>query len=160
MSSPGARQRRRRQQYQTPRSRRELATAVGAAAAIVLGTVLMIWLLRPGGLADRQPRSSWLVGIVVMASVLAAYTILRPGSKVKISRNVALGGSFGVIAVGAVLGGIFWPGGVVRHTPTIATIPTGTTATPTVPTLAPIPTTTAPATTTSAAPSTSSSTSP
>jgi hypothetical protein len=172
MSSPGARQRRRRQQYQTPRDRRELVTAIGAGVAIVLATVLMIWLLRPGGLADRQPRSSWLVGIVVMASVLAVYTILRPASKVKISRNVALGGSFGVIVVGAVLGGVFWPGGVVRHTPTIATIPSGTTAALTVPTLAPIPTTTvpgspssttattAPTSTSSAAPSSSSTTSP
>ena len=130
MSSPGARQRRRRQQYQTLGRVAELVTAVGAAVAIVAGTALMIWLLRPGGLADRQPRSSWLVGIVLIASAVLTFEILRPKSPVKkLSRQVALGG-FGIIVVGAVLAGVFWPGGIVRHTPTAQSFPTVPTANP------------------------------
>ena len=143
MSSPGARQRRRRQQYQTPRTRAELATAVGAAAAIVAGTGLMIWLLRPGGLADRQPRSSWLVGIVLIASAVLCFEILRPKSPVKMSRQVAFGGGFGIIVVGAVLAGVLWPGGIVRHTPSFASFPTVPTANPLTSTSAPLPSSTA-----------------
>ena len=124
MSSPGARQRRRRQQYQTPRTRRELGTAIAAGAIIVVGTALMIWLLRPGGLADRQPRSSWLVGLTVIAVAAACFVVLRRDSKVKeANRRVALAGSFAAIALVAVLAGVFWPKGIVRHTPTIPTLP-------------------------------------
>jgi multisubunit Na+/H+ antiporter MnhB subunit len=124
MSSPGARQRRRRQQYQTPRTRRELATAIAAGASIVAATALMIWLLRPGGLADRQPRSSWLVGLTLIAVAIACYVVLRRDSKVKeANRRVALAGSIAVIALVAVLAGIFWPKGIIRHTPKLATVP-------------------------------------
>jgi hypothetical protein len=125
MSSPGARQRRRRQQYQTPRTRREVTTAVVVGVSIVAVTALMIWLLRPGGLADRQPRSSWLVGLTLIAVVGACYAVLRRDSKVKEeSRRVALGGALAAIAVVAVLVGVFWPKGIIRHTPKLATIPT------------------------------------
>lgn len=125
MSSPGARQRRRRQQYQTPRTRQEIAAAIVASVSIVAGTALMIWLLRPGGLADRQPRSSWLVGLTLVAMVVACFVVLRRHSKVKEEhRRAALGGAIAVIAVVAVLAGIFWPKGIIRHTPKLATIPT------------------------------------
>jgi hypothetical protein len=131
MTSPGARQRRRRQQYQTPRTRAELAAAVGAAVAIVAGTALMIWLLRPGGLADRQPRSSWLVGIVLIASAVLLFQVLRPKTPVKkLSRQVSLGGGFGIIAVLAVVAGFAWPHGLIRHTPVASQFPTVPTANP------------------------------
>jgi hypothetical protein len=150
MSSPGARQRRRRQQYQSPRTRSEIVTAVGVSVGIVLGTTLMIWLLRPGGLTDRQPRSSWLVGIVLIASAILLFEVLRPKSPVKkLSRQVALGGGFGVIVVGAVLAGVFWPGGIVRHTPSFGSFPSVPTANPLTSTsaLVPPPSTAIPGTT-------------
>ena len=129
MTSPGARQRRRREQYQSPRSRAEVRTAIGVAVAIVAATGLMIWLLRPGGLADRQPRSSWLVGFVVIASVVLLYEVLRPKTPVKkLSRRVSLGGGFAIIAVLALLGVWKWPGGLIRHTPSLAAPPTVPTA--------------------------------
>jgi hypothetical protein len=122
MSSPGARQRRRRQQYQAPRTRAELAVAVGASVAIVGATALMIWLLRPGGLADRQPRSSWLVGGGIIAAIVAVY-VLRPSSRLKVDRKIALPASLGGILVVAVVLGIAWPGGLLRHTPPVVTPP-------------------------------------
>jgi hypothetical protein len=136
MSSPGARQRRRRQQYQTPRTRREVATAVAAAVGIVAATSLMIWLLRPGGLADRQPRSSWLVGLALLAALFAGYAILRPGTRVKVDRRIALSGSLAAIVVIAGAVGIRWPGGIVRHTPkaqSFTTTPTNPPVTVSVP---------------------------
>jgi hypothetical protein len=138
MSSPGARQRRRRKQYQTPRSRRELTIATVASVMIVVGTVLIIWLLRPGGLADRQPRSSWLVGLTIVAIASACYVILRPTSRLKMSRRVALSGSLGAIAVVAGAVGLAWPGGILRHTPSLR--PLG--SVPTTPITAPPVTTT------------------
>jgi hypothetical protein len=140
MTSPGARQRRRRQQYQTPRTRAELAAAVGAAVAIVAGTALMIWLLRPGGLADRQPRSSWLVGAVLIASAVLLFEVLRPKTPVKkLSRQVSLGGGLGIIAIVAVVAGVFWPHGLLRHTPSnqFPTVPTANPLTSTSATVAP-----------------------
>src|SRR5438552_18747675 len=102
MSSPAALHRRARQQYQAPRNRREVAIAVAAGGGIVGATALMIWLLRPGGLADRQPRSSWLVGVSLFAAVVAAYAIMRPTSRLKVNRRVAVPGSLAAIAVVAV----------------------------------------------------------
>jgi hypothetical protein len=153
MSSPGARQRRRRQQYQSPRTRAEVATAVGASVAIVAGTALMIWLLRPGGLADRQPRSSWLVGGALILCAIAAYA-LRPKSKLDVNRKVAVPGALGAILVLAVILGFAWPGGLVRHTPKLAPIDTSPAASISVPSSVPGATTSSPATT-APAPSTS-----
>jgi hypothetical protein len=117
MSSPGSRQRRRRQQYQAPRSRRELVVAIGAGVFIVAGTALAIWMLRPGGIADRQPRATWLVALAVGAALVAAYVILRPASRLKADKRVALAGSLGAILVVAIVAGFAWPDGLVRHTP-------------------------------------------
>lgn len=132
MSSPGARQRRRREQYQTPRTRRELSIAIGAAVFIVAATVLMIWILRPGGIADRQPRSSWLLGVAVFAAVTACYLILRPSSRLKIERRIALAGALGAIVLVTALAGIFWPHGLLRHTPKTQPLTTAPTPAPAV----------------------------
>jgi hypothetical protein len=167
MSSPGARQRRRRQQYQAPRARAEVLIAVAAGAGIVATTALMIWLLRPGGLADRQPRSSWLIGGALIAAIVVVY-VLRPGSQLEVNRRVALPASLGTLLLVALGLGLFWPGGLLRHTPTIPTVP-ATPTTPTNPVSVPStaggsttsaggPTTTAPSTTaTTAKPTTSTS---
>jgi hypothetical protein len=144
MSSPGARQRRRRQQYQSPRTRRELVAAVLAGVVIVGGTALLIWMLRPGGIADRQPKATGLVGLAVGAAALACYVILRPSSRIEVDKRIALASSFALIIAVAVIAGVVWPRGLLRHTPTIPF-----TTTPTVPTSSPgVTTTTAPAGTT------------
>jgi cytochrome bd-type quinol oxidase subunit 2 len=163
MSSPGARQRRRRDQYQAPHSRAELVTAVSVGVGIVVGTALMIWLLRPGGLADRQPRSSWLISVALLAALGAVWFVLSSAKKRDINTRLWLGGSLAGIVVVAVLAGFLWPSGLLRHTPPPiaipptsaprATIPRFATTVPgatTPPTSAPTATTKAPTATTTA----------
>jgi cytochrome bd-type quinol oxidase subunit 2 len=135
MSSPGARQRRRRDQYQAPRRQSEVVTAVAVAAGIVIGSALMIWLLRPGGMADRQPRSSWLVATALIAAIVAVSLVFRTAKQREINTPVWLAGSFAGILVVAIGAGIVWPHGLLRHTPPPITAP---------PTSAPSATTTSP----------------
>jgi hypothetical protein len=142
MSSPAARQRRRRSQYQAPRNRAELVTAVSVGAGIVLGTALMIWLLRPGGMADRQPRSSWLVAIALLAAITAVSFIVRNARDREINAPLWLAGALGGILVLAIVAGIAWPGGLLRHTPPPITAPPTQTTQPTATTKAASPTTT------------------
>jgi hypothetical protein len=156
MSSPGARQRRRRQQYQAPRARSEVLIAVGAGVGIVALTALMIWLLRPGGLADRQPRSSWLIGGAIFVALVIVYA-LRPGSQFEVNRRVALPASLGTLLLVALGLGLFWPGGLLRHTPKIppiATTPTTPLNTATVPSTGASGSTTSPKGATTTAPTT------
>jgi hypothetical protein len=160
MSSPGARQRRRRQQYQSPHSRADIVTAVSVAVGIVAVSALMIWLLRPGGLADRQPRSSWLIGLALGLALVAAYLVLRPTSRFKRDRRLNLGGALGIILIVALAAGFKWPGGLLRHPlkiPPVVTTPTNTTTVtlpPGAPTTAGSPTSTPTATTLPGTPTT------
>jgi hypothetical protein len=147
------------------RERAEILKAVGVVAGIVIVTVLLIWLLRPGpagipatgGLMNRQPRVSWLLGLAIGAGMLATWWILRRNPKAQARARVILPISLGVIVVAAVVGGVLWPGGLLRHDVAPAPAPPATT-TPTTkpatsPTTAATPTTTA-TPTTAASPST------
>jgi len=147
------------------RSRREVITAVGGAAAVVLGTALMVWLLRPGtpgaegtgGLASRQPRAAWLVGLTLIAFVLFLWWALRRERDWRGRGVIILIGGGVVLLLAAVLAGILWPGGLLRHTEATPSAPppaaseTSSTA-PTTPTTGATPTTATP--TTAASPTT------
>jgi hypothetical protein len=147
------------------RSRREVLTAVGGAAAVVLGTALMIWLLRPGspgvegtgGLASRQPRAAWLVALTLAVTLAFGWYVLRNQRRWqgKVIVILAVGG-FAILLLAA-LAGILWPGGLLRHTEPVpefdpdalppTTLPpelTSTTAPGTVTTATPTPTTLVP----------------
>jgi len=115
----------RRQQFIPSRPRSEVIIAVAVGVGIVAGTALIIWLIRPGtagvpgggGLVARQPRMTILLALAAGAIGLVVAFVRR-------SRHRPRFGSRGAIAVGAatvvvlaVVGGIFWPGGVVRHWP-------------------------------------------
>jgi hypothetical protein len=124
------------------RSRADIAKAVGVAAAIVIVTAILVWLLRPGppgipatgGLMNRQPRVSWLIGLAIGVAGLSTWWILRRSSpRTQARAKVVLPIALGVIVVVAVVGGILWPGGLLRHdvAPPAAPAPTTTTATPT-----------------------------
>ncbi len=65
------------QGYAPPRPREEIALAAGAAIAVVLWTVLEIWLLEPNGIARRQPRAYIFWHAVVAVFIGSAYYLQR-----------------------------------------------------------------------------------
>jgi hypothetical protein len=145
-----------RAQFVPARPRAEVVAAVAVAATIVFGTVLLIWLLRPGtpgvpgggGLLSRQPRMTILVVLTAAALATVSYRAVRHHRRsARLSERGALLVGSGVVLVLAVAGGIFWPGGVIRHWPKrpklADTPPTAT---------APVSATTAPKTSTTSAP--------
>src|SRR5690349_6034428 len=75
----------RRAPVQRGHSRREIVTAVLGASAVVFGTALLIWLMRPGntatpgsgGLIHRQPRVSWLIFFGIVVLIIAIVWITR-----------------------------------------------------------------------------------
>jgi hypothetical protein len=104
----------------TPRERR---IAVFGAVAVVATTVLAVWLLRPGGfhpaglsggLANRQPRATWLV-VLALAALVGAFAFFRtrrrPGGAFN-RRGLAAAGV--AILVAAVAAGFVWPAGLLR----------------------------------------------
>lgn len=98
-------------------SRRDIWLAIGAGTAVVLATLFAIWMLRPGGIADRQPRATWLVVLSVLAVGAYAWWLLGPRAGRREPLVGWLAGGVAVITVGAVLAGFLWPGGLLRHSP-------------------------------------------
>jgi hypothetical protein len=113
------------------RDRAEIVKSVGVAAAIVIVTALLVWLLRPGppgvpatgGLMNRQPRVSWLIGIALGAAGLATWWVLRKSPRAKARGKIVFPITFGVIVVATVIGGFLWPGGLLRHDVAPAPVP-------------------------------------
>lgn len=109
------------------RSRREIVTAVVVCAAIVGGTLLLIWLLRPsdpsvtgsGGLMTRQPRMSLLVfgALIIGIGVLWWINRRRHHWRGRITARSATAFAIVIMLVLAGLAGFFWPGGVIHHWP-------------------------------------------
>jgi hypothetical protein len=126
-----------RGQFIASKPRSEVFAAVAVGASIVVGALLLIWLIRPGpvgvpgkgGLLSRQPRMTLLV--VFTAAALggwAAYIIRRRQDPPLGRRNALALGAVVLVAL-AVIAGIFWPGGVIRHwpkTPKISQTPSST----------------------------------
>jgi hypothetical protein len=115
-----------RSQFVRARPRAEVIAAVVVAATIVVGTALLIWLLRPGkpgvpgggGILSRQPRMTILVVLTAAALATVVYRVLRGRRRsARLSERGALLLGCGVVVVMAVAGGIFWPDGVVKHWP-------------------------------------------
>jgi hypothetical protein len=134
------------------RTRAEVVTAVVTSVALAMGTGLAVWAMRPGGIADRQPRASWLVGTAVLAAALLLVRVTRRPPR-RASARVASAGGLAVVALGAVVAGVLWPGGLLRHSPRDPFAAATTTVGPTTSAVPGATTTSAPeATTTSAAP--------
>jgi hypothetical protein len=115
----------RRKQTARVRPRSEVVVAVLVGVGIVTATALLIWLIRPksadgtpgtGGLFTRQPRFILLlvIAVIVMTAVIA---YLQRGKRRP--KNMKPSASFSiatvVVVVLAVIAGIFWPGGLIRH---------------------------------------------
>jgi hypothetical protein len=119
------------------RSRADVVRAVAVGAGIVLATSILIWLLRPGpagipgtgGLMNRQPRSSWLVGTAIGVAALGIWWILRGSRRAKGHEKLLIPITVGVVLLVAVIAGILWPGGLLRHDVAPAPEPTTTTTT-------------------------------
>jgi hypothetical protein len=128
------------------RSRAEILKAVGVGVGIVAVTAVLVWLLRPGpagvpgtgGYMNRQPRSSWLVGMALGVGGIATWWILRrSSSRTRARAKVILPITLGVVLVATIVSGVFWPGGLLRHDvapapePPTTTTPSTTAATAT-----------------------------
>jgi hypothetical protein len=121
-----------RRQFVPSRPRSEVVTAVVVAAGIVVGTALLIWLIRPGkvgvpgggGLLSRQPRMTLLVLLTAAALGVVALWVRRGR---RLPKRLGERGTFivgsAVVIVLAIVGGIFWPEGIVRHWPKQPKIP-------------------------------------
>jgi amino acid transporter len=108
------------------RPRSEILVAIAVAAGIVLATVLIVWLIRPGkpgtvgtgGLLSRQPRVTMWVVLTAAALALAIWWVLRGAHRPRrVSSRVAVIVAIVVVLVVAVAAAIFWPDGLVRHYP-------------------------------------------
>jgi len=147
-----------RGQYVPVRPRSEVYVAVAAAAGIILGTLLLIWLMRPGqpgvagtgGLFTRQPRMTWLVVVTLIAIGGVFWYVLSRKKRRRFGDWGTIAIASGVVVVIAVLIAVFWPGGILRHYDTFPTITPSPGTTPTTnatPTTKATPTTVAPPTT-------------
>ena len=118
-------------------SRSDIVRAVAVGAGIVIVTALLVWLMRPGpsgipatgGLMNRQPRSSWLVGTALGVAGLGTWLILRGSRRTRSRAKLLIPILLGVVLVAAVVGGFLWPGGLLRHDIAPKPAPTTTTTT-------------------------------
>jgi hypothetical protein len=114
-------------------SPREKAVAFAAAGGVVALTGLAIWAMRPGapdfygltgGIANRQPKATWLV-VLTVAALATAFTVMYRRAKDGMSRRARAGrddrpvimsvlAGIVVVAVGI---GFVWPGGLLRQGP-------------------------------------------
>jgi hypothetical protein len=134
--------------------------AIATGAGIVLGTALLIWLMRPGtssvagsgGLFNRQPRLTVLVLLTLLAIGGVFWYVLSRRKEWRFGRWGTIAIASGAIVVIAVIVGIVWPGGIVKHyASTGVHVPTPQTpaSVPPTPTTHSSPTTKAPPTTAS-----------
>ncbi len=108
------------------RPRAEVVTAVAAAVVIVAVTVLLIWLMRPGqtgvpgggGLLSRQSRATLLGVLTVAALTIGIWWVLNGRRRPRrVQPRIAVAVTAAVLVAGAVVAGVLWPGGLIRHWP-------------------------------------------
>jgi heme/copper-type cytochrome/quinol oxidase subunit 4 len=142
-----------RGQYVQVRPRSEIYVAVATGAGIVLATALLIWLMRPGtagvagtgGLFNRQPRITILVVLTLAAIGGVVWYVFTRRRRWRFGQWGTIAIASALIVVIAVVLGIIWPGGIVKHYSTFPSVHTPPTAT--TPTTGATPTTNAPRTT-------------
>ncbi len=108
------------------RPRAEVIIAVAAAVAIVAGTVLVIWLMRPGapgvpgggGLLSRQSRVTLFGVLTAAALAIGIWWVLNGRRRPRRVRSrIAVGVTAAVVAGAAIAAAVLWPGGLIRHWP-------------------------------------------
>ena len=71
---------RRRTPYKPPRNRRELATAILAGAAIVLVTVVLVWVFRPNKDSGATPSTNTPAATTLAPATTEAPTTTAPAA--------------------------------------------------------------------------------
>ncbi len=108
------------------RPRAEVITAVVAAVAIVGGTLLLIWLMRPGepgvpgggGLLSRQSRATLLVVLTAAALAIGIWWVLNGRRRPRrVKPRVAVTVTVVIVLGASVTAAVLWPGGLIRHWP-------------------------------------------
>jgi hypothetical protein len=108
------------------RPRAEVITAVTAAVAIVAGTVLLIWLMRPGqpgvpgggGLLSRQSRATLLGVLTAAALAIGIWWVLNGRRRPRrLQPRTAVAVTAAVLVGASIAAGVLWPGGLIRHWP-------------------------------------------
>jgi hypothetical protein len=107
------------------RDRREIVTAVVVSGAIALGTLLLIWMMRPatpgdpgsGGIMTRQPRVSLLIILTLGVGAFVIWWISRDRHRRRFSARQLIAFSIVVMLVLASVAAVTWPGGLIRHYP-------------------------------------------
>lgn len=106
------------------RPRSEVIVAVAVSTGIVVATVLLIWLLRPGtsgvdgtgGVMTRQPRASLLIVLAVLVAIGVVVWLIRGQRRpTRVQSRVTIPIAVTVIVIGSIVIGVVWPGGLVRH---------------------------------------------
>jgi magnesium-transporting ATPase (P-type) len=115
------------------RERSEVVVAVAVAVGIVLVTAFLIWALRPatpgvpgtGGIMTRQSRF-WLWLVLSVGVMAWAIWWVRNGNRRPRKLNATTSILLAVIVVGvlALLAAIFWPSGLIKHTPSAPKVDT------------------------------------
>jgi hypothetical protein len=120
------------------RGRSEVVVAALVGVGIVVGTALLIWLMRPGatvgggGLFNRQPRVTWLFVLALIALGAGIWWLVRGGgARRNWRKGIAIGLVFVIVFVGTFLAAIFWPGGLIHHYPTVPKVNVSPNTTPT-----------------------------
>lgn len=127
-------------------TRRERTIAYLGAAGVVAFTAVTVWALRPGGpqagnpgqpltggIANRQPKATWLLVLTVAALIGAVVWAVRRRADGGGSQRTWLVGASLIVLIVASTAGFLWPGGLVFHfdPPPTLDLPTPTSATPT-----------------------------
>ncbi len=121
-----ASRRNKREAYRPPTPRAEIAKAVGAVAGVLALTLFLLWAMRPSGFFGRQPRvvAVMVVGLIVFGS-LGSY-LTGPSRRFHHNRRRGWLVAFGVSVVVSLALVVVYNvqlDGVIRHSPTVATVP-------------------------------------
>ena len=126
-------------------SRRERTIAYLGAAAVVVLTAVTVWALRPGGpqpgnpgqpltggIANRQPKATWLVVLTVAALLGVVVWAARRRANRGGSQRAWVVSASAIVLIASVTAGFLWPGGLVFHfdPPPALDLPTPTTPAP------------------------------
>ncbi len=102
--------------WHPPKKLSDRILVVLVPGSIVVGTLLTIWLLHPGGYSSKQPRISWLIGFAVLGAAIVT-SLLRNIRAIRTRPIFRITIAVFVAVIGAGIAAYFWPGGLVKKYP-------------------------------------------